>query len=328
MPDKLHILVIRFSSIGDILLTTPILRAIKARYGNTCVLHYATKKEMLRWIENNPHIDQIHALEKGESVLTFAKNLRKNYKIDAIVDLHSNLRTFIIKAVFSGVYSKSFPKMNIRKWLYVQLKWNRMPDVHVVDRYFEAVQFLGVENDGLGLEYVVPKQDIEKMQALLDNHGIKEFVAITVSAKFATKALPVSKMIELIELQKEPVVLLGGPDDLAKANEVMLGLKRSGVLQLAGELSPNESAAMLQLSTRVIAHDTGLMHLASAFKKPITVYWGNTTPAIGMGPYLPDTASKAIYKEVLGLSCRPCSKIGYNKCPKGHFDCMQKQELS
>lgn len=328
--DKVqHILVIRFSSIGDILLTTPVLRSIKSKYGNNCVLHYATKKEMLKWIDNNPYVDYFHALEKGQSVSSFVKKIKSEHKIDAIVDLHSNLRTFIIKLNFICIPKASFPKLNIRKWIYVNFKWDVMPKVHVVDRYFEAVRFLGVENDGKGLDYFLPKEAEEKALAILKEKGIHSYTAITIAAKFATKALPVEKFEELLNQIKGNVILLGGPEDLQKAEAIMkLVYNRTDVYNLVGVLSPSESAAMIKHANKVVAHDTGLMHMAAAFKKDMTVIWGNTTLALGMGPYLPSGVKSATYKEVQDLSCRPCSKIGYKKCPKGHFACMMNQDFS
>lgn len=328
--DKVkHILVIRFSSIGDILLTTPVLRSIKAKYGEDCVLHFATKREMLKWIDNNPYVDHFHALEKGQSVSAFVKSIKSTYHIDAVVDLHNNLRTFIIKLHFIGVPKSSFPKLNIRKWLYVNFKWDLMPKVHVVDRYFEAVRFLEVENDGKGLDYFLPKDAENKALTLLKEKGIDSYTAITIAAKFATKALPVEKFEELLNQVKGNVILLGGPEDLPKAEAIMkLVYDRTDVYNLVGILSPSESAAMLKYATQVIAHDTGLMHVAAAFKKDIVVIWGNTTPALGMAPYLPSNLKAARYVEVKNLSCRPCSKIGFNACPKGHFDCMMKQDFA
>lgn len=328
--DKVkHILVIRFSSIGDILLTTPILRSIKAKYGNDCVLHYATKKEMLKWIDNNPYVNHFHALEKGQSVSNFVKNIKSTYKIDAVVDLHNNLRTFIIKLHFIGVPKSSFPKLNIRKWLYVNFKWDLMPKVHVVDRYFEALRFLGVDNDGKGLDYFLPKEADDRVSALLKEGQIENYTAITIAAKFATKALPIEKFEELLNQVQGKVVLLGGPEDVEKAEAIMKRVAyRADIYNFVGLLSPSESAAMIKHAAHVIAHDTGLMHVAAAFKKDIVVIWGNTTPALGMAPYLPSNLKAARYVEVKNLSCRPCSKIGFNACPKGHFDCMMKQDFS
>lgn len=327
--DKVkHILVIRFSSIGDILLTTPILRSIKAKYGNNCVIHYATKREMLKWIDNNPYVDHFHTLEKGESAGSFVKKIKNKYRINAVVDLHNNLRTFIIKLYFIGLDKSSFPKMNIRKWLYVRFKWQVMPKVHVVDRYFEAVKFLQVQNDGKGLDYFLAESVETSIHERLKENSISNYTAITVSAKFATKALPIEKMLELIASIKAPIVLLGGPEDVQKAEEIMLRTTHKSIHNFVGVLKAAESAAVVKFATQVIAHDTGLMHVAAAFKKPITVIWGNTTPELGMGPYLPKENSHVVFKEVQGLSCRPCSKIGYNTCPKGHFNCMMKQDFS
>jgi ADP-heptose:LPS heptosyltransferase len=118
-------------------------------------------------------------------------------------------------------------------------------------------------------------------------------------------------------------VLLGGNTDKAVGEEVVNALGNK-VYNACGKYNINQSASLLRQSNGVITHDTGLMHIAAAFNKKIVSVWGNTIPEFGMVPYfgnnLPTNGS--IIAEVKGLSCRPCSKIGYDTCPKQHFKCM------
>jgi len=120
-------------------------------------------------------------------------------------------------------------------------------------------------------------------------------------------------------------VLLGGKAEIEETNELLAQSKFAhlNLINAVGVLNLHESAEVLRLSEKVIAHDTGLMHIAAAFKKPIVCIWGNTVPELGMYPYL----TQHINLEVKGLSCRPCSKIGFKTCPKGHFKCMMLQNF-
>src|SRR5690554_218338 len=139
------ILVIRFSSIGDIVLTSPVLRCIKQQLSNV-ELHVLTKKQYASLYATNPYVDYLHEWgEENGVVLSDLKAANFNF----VIDLHKNLRTSKIKSHLRKE-SFSFPKLNLQKWLYVNFKWNIMPDVHIVDRYFEAVKPLDVEKDGKG----------------------------------------------------------------------------------------------------------------------------------------------------------------------------------
>src|SRR6478609_11898899 len=150
----MKILVIRFSSIGDIVLTTPVVRVLKTQLDNV-EIHYATKIQFASIFQESPYIDKMHYLQGG--LLDFVKELRQE-KFDCIIDLHNNLRTRIIKLLL-GVKSTSFNKLNFQKWLMVNLKINKLPPVHIVDRYLDAAKWLGVKNDSLGLDYFIPEKD-------------------------------------------------------------------------------------------------------------------------------------------------------------------------
>lgn len=314
----MKILILRFSSIGDIILTTPVVRCLKTQLPN-CELHYATKKSFQSILINNPYIDVVHVLESNLSI--FIDTLKKE-NFDLVIDLHHNLRTSIIKFRI-GVPAHSFHKLNIEKFLLVHLRINRMPDIHIVDRYMATVSSLQVKNDGMGLDYFIASAD-EVDAASLPS----KFVAIVIGAKFATKRLPNHKIAAICDRLQQPIVLLGGKEDIQNAIAIM-ELCKSKMLNLCGKLSLNQSASVLKQAELVITHDTGLMHIAAAFNANIISIWGNTIPAFGMYPYLPaNTRSKQIIIENKALKCRPCSKIGFEQCPKGHFNCMEKIDIA
>ena len=136
----------------------------------------------------------------------------------------------------------------------------------------------------------------------------------------STKRLPVKKIISICKKISQPIVLLGGKQDISREYRIANAVGDK-VFNACGKYSLNESAAFVKHAAKIITHcDTGLMHIAAAFKKEIISVWGNTIPEFGMSPYLSDPNSKIV--QVKNLSCRPCSKLGFEKCPKGHFKCM------
>lgn len=310
--SNLKILVIRFSSIGDIVLTSPVVRCLKQQLPHAQI-HFLTKKAFLPVLQSNPYIDKIHTLEKPLS-LTLKQLKAENF--DYLIDLHHNIRTLLIKARL-GIPSRSFNKLNFEKWLLVRFKINHLPKIHIVERYLKTVEFLGVKNDGKGLDYFL-QRDYWLHELLPDSH--QRYIGLVIGAQHATKRLPVYKLIEVCRLADLPVVLLGGKDDAERGDEIakVAGTK---VYNACGKLSLDQSAFLVKQAERIITHDTGLMHIAAAFNKPVISVWGNTVPDFGMYPYQVDQ-NKIV--EVKNLYCRPCSKIGYKKCPLGHFKCMNE----
>ena len=309
-------LIIRFSSIGDIVLTTPIVRAIKHRYPEAEV-HYVTKKGFYDILRYNPGIAKIHLLDGPLSSLIA---ILKEEKFDYIIDLHHNLRSLVIKLRLFGTKAYSFPKLNFAKWVLVRLKWNIMPDIHIVDRYFKTLKTLDIKNDSAGLDFFLPAEDIFPLGKMPSIFG-EPYIAMVIGAKHFTKRIPTERVIELSKKLMFPIVILGGMEDSDQGNIIA---KKSGlhVFNACGKLSLLESAAVIKRAKLVITSDTGLMHIAAAYKCDIFSLWGNTTPMLGMYPYFPGIKSKIF--EVSPLSCRPCSKIGFNSCPKKHFKCMQE----
>ena len=307
---KTKFLILRFSSIGDIVLTTPVIRCLKQQYPDAEV-HFATKKQFKVLVENNPYIDKYFLLENTLS--DFVKSLQSE-SYDYIIDLHNNLRTSIIKFRL-GKPSFSFDKLNFEKWLLVNLKINRMPDIHIVERYLKTVETLGVKNDNQGLDYFIPSDQHINLESILGDKPT--FIAYAIGGQHFTKKLPVTRIIELCSKINSKIILLGGKEDEAVGDIVKEALGDK-IFNACGKYSLNQSASILKQAEYVISHDTGLMHIAAALKKKVVSIWGNTVPEFGMYPY--QTPYRII--ENKNLSCRPCSKIGYNKCPKGHFKCM------
>lgn len=309
----MKILILRFSSIGDIVLSTPVVRCVKAQPG--AEVHYLTKEKFSQILLPNPAIDRVYTFEnKIEEVISDLKS----EKYDLVVDLHHNLRSWYVK-LHLGRPARSFNKLNFEKWLLVNFKIDRLPKAHIVQRYLETVRHLGVEYDGKGLDYFIPpgeEVDVENVSPMLTGGN---YIAFVLAATHATKRLPPDKAIEICRHIDQPVVLLGGMAEQEAASAIV----GPNVVNLCGRLSLHQSASVVRQAAAVLTHDTGLMHIAAAFHKKIVSVWGNTVPEFGMYPFYPTGMDFNTSVQVDGLSCRPCSKIGYEKCPQGHFRCMR-----
>ncbi len=315
-------LVIRFSSIGDIVLTTPVLRCLKTQIP-TAEVHFLTKKSFSGLMEASPYIDKI--IGWGENTANTLRSLTEE-DYDYIVDLHHNLRSLKIKKALKK-RSFAFNKLNIEKWLYTNLKINRMPDRHIVDRYLDTTKVFGIKNDGKGLDYFIPEGkgiNIEKDIPLSHQAG---YIGIVIGATYFTKRYPTELLKQLCSMINHPVILLGGPEDAA-TGEYIAAADPYKIYNACGKFTLHESADLVRGAKLIVSNDTGLMHVAAAFRKPIISLWGNTVPEFGMYPYYGDNASnEKVFNtilEVKKLPCRPCSKIGYHQCPKKHFKCMQE----
>jgi ADP-heptose:LPS heptosyltransferase len=203
----------------------------------------------------------------------------------------------------------------MEKFMLTVFKMDSLPEVHIVDRYLDTVTNLGVKNDNEGLDFFL--SDADKVELSLFP---KDYIAFVIGGQHATKILPNNKIVSIIKKAEKPVLLIGGPEDAIRGEQIITQTKNT--INTCGKYSLLQSAFLIQQAQSVITHDTGMMHIAAAFKKKIYSVWGNTVPAFGMYPYKADENSKMI--EVKDLNCRPCSKIGYDKCPKGHFKCMQE----
>jgi len=217
----MKILIIRFSSIGDIVLTTPVVRVLKTQLDNV-EIHYATKKKFAGLLTENPYVDKVHLLEDKLGVLL--NDLEKE-RFDYIIDLHNNLRTRIIKFRLS-VKALSFNKLNWEKWLMVNLKINKLPSVHIVDRYLETAGPLGVKNDSLGLDYFIPEADEVPNDWIPEPHR-NGYVTYAIGGQHATKKLPVKRMIELCDKINRPIILLGARKTLKMESRLDYFLKNT-----------------------------------------------------------------------------------------------------
>lgn len=327
-------LIIRFSSIGDIVLTTPVIRCLKKQLV-TAEVHYLTKVSFQPILKANPYVDRIHTLK--DNLDEVIEELKKE-DFDYVIDLHHNLRTWKVKRALKK-QAFSFDKLNIEKCLLTNFKIDRLPNRHIVDRYLDTLKEFNVTNDGAGLDYFIPADEELRSTDIPTSHQAG-YIGLVIGAAHATKRLPLHKLETICKETHHPLILLGGPEDAETAKKLS-AIDPIKIYNACGQFKLNESAALVRQAKMIVTHDTGLMHIAAAFKRPIISIWGNTVPEFGMYPYYGDNflfhyrqGNQRLFgdlpyqiMEVKGLSCRPCSKIGYNKCPKGHFKCMEQQPI-
>lgn len=238
-------------------------------------------------------------------------------QFDYIIDLHQNFRSNRIKSRLN-IPAFSLEKLNFQKFLLVQFKIDRLPEKHIVERYLETLSVFDIENDDKGLDFFIPENEVFDKTSLPEKFQ-SGYVAFILAGTYYTKKLPVEKVIQICEKLDFPVLLLGGNSENEVAEKVV-SQSKGNVLSFVGKLSLNHSASIVKNANVVLTNDTGLMHIAAAFHKKILSFWGSTVPKFGMVPYQPHPNSKIM--EIENLKCRPCSKLGHQKCPKKHFNCM------
>jgi ADP-heptose:LPS heptosyltransferase len=283
-------------------LTTPVLRRLKEQLEGDVELHYLTKKAFESILAVNPYIDKVWTMEDSlDEVLD--SMVGQDY--DYVIDLHRNLRSGLTKRKLKGAMEFTLKKYNFEKWLLVNFGMDRMPDMHIVDRYLDTIKAFTLEDDGKGLDYFIP----EETEVNLRRFGLKKdaYVAWVLGAAHPGKRFSADKVARTIKKLNRPVVLLGGKADQEISKQVM-ATATGHLVDFTGRTSVHESAWLIKHAACVVTPDTGMMHIASAFGKRIISLWGCTVPAFGMYPYRPGGGSEII--EPQGLSKRPCSKLG------------------
>lgn len=315
----MRLLFLRFSSIGDIALTSAAIRCAKLQIPNV-EIHYATKLSMKAVTEGNPYITKFHYLDDSFSELV--KSLKQE-NFDYVIDLHKNLRTLRLKLALRKP-AFSYNKAIFQRFLLTKFGINLMPKRHIVLRFVDTLAPLGVSYDGKGQDYFIPKETIApEIPAPFQ----KNYVALVIGATYFTKKLPTHKIIELISKIDAKVLVIGGKKEEEEGLEIAKHFPDK-VWNTCGQFNLHQSVMLVRDAALVVAHDTGLMHISCAFSKDLIMLWGGTAPKLQFYPFYPDKAQNFKYDALVpGLSCQPCSHFGLKKCPKGHFKCMNNQDI-
>ena len=312
------VLIIRFSSIGDIVLTTPVVRNLKDQMYGGVEIHYLTKNSFRSIVDSNPYISKVYGIDKSTNEVV--EELKaENYHY--IIDLHKNLRSVRVKRALNEL-SFSFEKLNWEKWLLVNFGINRLPKVHIVDRYMATINRFDIQNDNKGLDFFIPKGEELTSERMPETHRYG-FIAIGIGAAHWRKKPRKEQYISMCKELNHPISLIGGPEEKQLGDEIAAEAG-SHVWNTAGALSLNESASLVQQCKLIITPDTGIMHISAAFKKPIISLWGATVPDFGMYPYQNEALNEMIQAD--HLTKRPCSKLG-TKCKYKECRCIDELPL-
>jgi heptosyltransferase-2 len=346
--DPSQILVIRLGSIGDVLLATPLVRALRRAYPGA-LLRFLVKAPYAALLERNPHVDQVlrwpaRAPRSPRSAPLWSLAVRDLVRgVPArrplwVVDLQASQRSLAFGLALGPDRLFRYRKGYVRRALLVHLRIDRYPRPisSVAERYFEAVRELGLAPDGQGLELVVGDEPtlratawLEEEAAAVSRSGVERprgWLAVAPGASWATKRWPpegfAAAARTLAGRRGWGVALVGSVADRAATGTTGTLLRDAGIpsVDLAGRLSLLESGAVVGRSRLLLTNDSGLMHMAAALRVPVVAVFGSTTPELGFGPY----QAPARVLGVDGLACRPCTHVGRRACPLGHFRCMRE----
>lgn len=302
---KTKVLIIRMSSIGDIVLTSPVIRHLH-QSNQDIELHYLVKNKFKSVVASDPRIDQIWSFDDNLSEVIPELS---NIKFDYVIDLHNNMRSRQAKSKLSGTKT-TLNKLNVKKWIWVNTGYNLMPDVHIVNRYLDCISDFNVAPDNKGLDFFIPKKENVSIPDIDPSLRANGYIAWVIGATYKGKRFSVEKNVELLNKVQHPVVLMGGPAEVEDAEQIM-AQTANNVFNAVGQFNLYQSASIVKQARLVVTPDTGLMHIASAFKKDILSIWGCTRPGLGMYPYHPGENSQMFLPQ--NVRPQPCSKLG-NRC--------------
>jgi len=316
-----RILIIRFGAIGDVVLTTALIRQIRVAFPQAGI-EYLVKSRHAGLLANNPALTRIWTFESGLFVPLLRTLCARRY--DGIVDLQSSLRSRIFAFLIPARRKVRVRIGRLRRLIFVRFRRDGCRTVRdVPDKYLEAVRSWGVTDDDGGLE-IHPGEGAEAvLSGLLESSGVspgQKLLVLAPGAGRATKRWPPERFAETgayFRGKGFAVILVGAGDDTGVCHETEARYPHLFV-NLCGRLRIEETAALLTRSTLLITNDTGVMHIAAAVECPVVAIFGPTTRHFGFFPF---RASHVVVER--DMDCRPCSFHGTSRCPENHFGCMR-----
>lgn len=331
MDDPRKILIIRLSSIGDIVLASPLIRAIRAKHP-AAQIDFLVKSEFAELVKFSHHLSGVIELRSADrrELKDLKKRIRDEH-YDVILDIHNSLRSRYLR-MFSGARVVCVVNKRVAaRFFLVKSKLNFYDRiVPVAERYLESAARIGVTDDRRGLELFIPDETMFAVSSALGKYRFERYdtvIGFAPAAKHYTKRWPQERFVELGKLyakdRKAKILIFGGKEDVEYCGDIAQMINTasgSGVAEtFAGRFSLLETAAALDFCDVVVCNDTGVMHLGAARQRKVVAVFGSTVREFGFFPY----GTESMVLESKGLPCRPCSHIGLEQCPKGHFNCMK-----
>lgn len=307
------ILIIRFSSIGDIVLTSPVIRALRQKFPKS-IISMLVKDEFAPLVVDCPYLDEVIVLKRDEGLAGLAGRLRGN-NFDLILDLHSNLRSLYLDFTLNPKRRLIYNKRVFKRWALLNFKVNLFREkTSVVEYYFEPLKSLGIRGDSKGLELWINKADEEMATEFLDKNaaGAKYLIGVAPFANWKTKCWPLGNYVELIKSINKSLdckfIIFDEPGGTARFGCSVAAVSRLNLMA---------QAALIKRCHYFIGNDTGLMHIADAANVPLVTFFGPTVPEFGFAPFGKDAVVLS-----RDLKCRPCSLHGSNSCSRGTLECL------
>jgi lipopolysaccharide heptosyltransferase II len=329
LPEK--VLIIRFSSIGDVILASPLVRVLRAGLPGAQI-DFVVKAEYADLLLYNPHLSSVIQLRtRGKEELSLLRKAIRRTRYDLLLDIHNSLRSRFLR-LFSGASSvRVVRKRALSRFILVNLKRNLYRTVvPVPERYLETVKGVGITDDGQGLEVFVPPEVRSSVAAMLDRYKLERYervIGLAPTAKHFTKRWPGERFVEFgvrsAQLLRAKLLIFGGREDQEYCGDLAQMINAESATtaaeSLAGRLSILESAVTMEACHVIVSNDTGMMHLAAAARRKVVAVFGSTVREFGFFPYRTEHS----VVETKDLPCRPCSHVGLDRCPEGHFRCMR-----
>jgi heptosyltransferase-2 len=328
MPKEIkRILIIRLSSLGDVILTTPVIAAVKAQFPNS-ELSFLTKARYADLLRNDPRILSVVEFDPVErhggvsGFMSLVSELR-SHDFDLLIDLHANLRSFVLRRLVKSRVKLKYDKCWLRRWLMVHLKLLKTKPVRTVDSYLEPLQRLGVEASERNPLIFLGRDDLECPNHFLLERRVKKddiVVGVHPGAKWETKRWSADKFAgvcqSLTERLDYRVVLLGDAGEAKLVEEVGRSIPDEKLVKAVG-FPLGKFMSLISRCDCLITNDSGPMHIASALQVPVVAIFGPTHPKLGFAPS--GSRNVVLCAEV---KCSPCSLHGEKRCSKKSRYCM------
>jgi lipopolysaccharide heptosyltransferase I len=333
--DFHRILLIKPSSLGDVVHALPVLHGLRRRYPSATI-DWLISTALAPLLEGHPDLDKLVPFDRrryaqlawnpwaAAEFAAFVRRLRAA-KYDLVIELQGLFRTgFFARTTGASVRIGPSDAREGASWFYSHRIPSRPADTHAADRNLAVAELLGFEDAPLEFNLGLTDTDRASAADLLSNARIgdaRPLIAVLPGARWDTKMWPAERFAQVIdELQENQgrCVLIGGPNEQGLCRRVG-GLCRTRPADLCGRTGLRQMAAILERADLVLGHDSGPMHVAVALGRPVVCIIGPTNPT-RTGPYrCPDSIVR------LDLDCAPCYFKKLSQCPYDHR-CMRELE--
>jgi heptosyltransferase-2 len=321
LSENARILVIRFSSLGDLVLMIPMLRALRIKYP-TAIIEVVTKARFADLFKAVRDIDRLHLLEKEDitGLFKMAAHLRR-HKYDLLIDAHNVIRSRTLSLLLKADYKVRLKKEHMKKILLI--RGRPMPAGEFssqIDRYLKITDSIGVPHPEKPVLLNISEDIRLVVQEKLDRNGrdARDLIAIAPGARWTPKRWPEESFRKVaLDLAEKGfcVILVGSGNERELCERIRKG--NPLIINLAGSLKIHETAAALEISRCLVTNDSAPMHIAEAVDTPVVAIFGPTVREFGFSPHLPHSI---VIDNV--LECRPCSRNGATPCRFETLECL------